>query len=238
MRGSQQGLFWNHLSKSPAGAVGTGSSPLGEPGHPLGHFSPVASASVLKHCGPARWLCQQDRAFTPRGRPLSRHQPGSADFVPKPGGRGPWAQCPAWPQSWAGDIAPSHRPQKAARVTEAHAARSVPIPPQDFNLPEVCTGPGSGWGDPLSSSKTDIFLYTEPAAPQLGGGRLRPKLPPQKPSSSGARAEVEKPGPCQPGCLVGWATCLPGASGLWGKPLSLFYWKINEFYHLLKIIHH
>lgn len=135
VRGSQQGLFWNHLSKSPTGAVGTGSSPLGEPGHPLGHFSPVASASVLKHCGPARWLCQQDRAFTLRGRPLSRHPAWECRLCAKARWQGAVGSVP----SLAPELGWGHSPFTQAPESSASDRSSCgpfrPHPPTGLQSP-------------------------------------------------------------------------------------------------------
>lgn len=145
--------------------------------------------------------------------------------MPKPGGQSCCGlSTPLWPLCT--HLGWGHSPFPQASETSVSdrclvgllRTRSSLEPPQALD---------SGVWGPFPPSSTDIILYTEPATPS-GGGRLCPELPPDKgPHLLGAGAEVEQAWVPAAWRLVGWETHPSGASSLWGKPLSLFYWKRN-----------
>lgn len=77
-----QGLFWNLLSKSPTGAVGIGSSPLGEPVQPLDYFSQLALSIIVETLQPPLGGLPSRTGLLFRGAGhCPETQPGSADFL-------------------------------------------------------------------------------------------------------------------------------------------------------------
>lgn len=155
-----QGLFWNLLSKSPTGAVGIGSSPLGEPVQPLDYFSQLPCPSLLKHCSLRLVAYPVGQGFYSEG-PATVLKPSLGVQTSCARARRAgllWAQCPAWTQSfglsvliWAGGTAVHTGLQNQHEGQMPRVPALSPHPPQDFDLPEPYTGTGFGCLGPLSS---------------------------------------------------------------------------------------